>query len=194
MILKLNYIMNINKLIPEFIKLIEEKKIELYNEAGIQFELAIFLREKLSSNYKIELERNLNKFNPPKNANFKKKEIDIVIYNEKKKLAIELKCPTNGQYPEQMFSFAKDINFLEELNVIGFKKNLFITFAKDKLFWIDKGEKGKIYYQFRKQKKLGGRIQKPTGKSTMFIHLKKSYSINWIEIKNTEWRYFLVEV
>lgn len=41
--------------------------------------------------------------------------MDIVIYNESEKYAIELKYPQNGQYPEQMFSCVKDIKFMEEL-------------------------------------------------------------------------------
>lgn len=40
-----------------------------------------------------------------------------MIFNHDKteKYAIEIKFPTNGQYPEQMFIFCKDIKFLEEL-------------------------------------------------------------------------------
>lgn len=42
-----------------------------------------------------------------------KHEIDIVVYNDKEKYAIELKYPVNGQYPEQMYSFVKDVLFTE---------------------------------------------------------------------------------
>lgn len=49
-----------------------------------------------------------------------KHEIDIVIYNENEKYTIDLKYPINGQYPEQMFSFVKDIKFMEGLKNAGF--------------------------------------------------------------------------
>lgn len=52
-----------------------------------------------------------------------KLEIDIVVNKGRimgPKYAVELKFPGNGQHPEQMFSFAKDIMFMEQLK----KKNL----------------------------------------------------------------------
>jgi hypothetical protein len=63
----------------------------------------------------------------------------------KEKLAIEIKFPTNGEYPAQMFSFCKDIKFLEELRDAGFRNNLFIAFANDPLFWKGRAEKIFMY-------------------------------------------------
>jgi len=126
--------MNTVSLIQEFIQKIIRKEIEIYNEASIQYELAIFLRNKLPD-HKIQLERNVSYFGFAKN-NFIKKEIDIVIFNYDKtdKSALEIKFPTNGQYPEQMFSFCKDIKFLEQLKSKGFSNNVFICFADDANF------------------------------------------------------------
>ena len=185
--------MDIYNLVQEFIKLISNKQIEIYNEASIQYELAIFLRQKLPD-HKIQLERNISFFELDK-SKFEKKEMDIVIFDKQKKekLAIELKFPTNGQYPEQMFSFIKDIKFLEELKENGFKTNLFVAFANDKNFWNSKGEKGTIYYLFRNIKKLYGHIQKPTGKKDKTISLKDSYEINWKNIQE-DLKYFIVKV
>lgn len=188
---EVNLNMNIKNLIIEFIELIKNNKIEIYNEINIQCELAIFLRDKLP-NHKIQLERNVSFFELNKKE-FEKKEIDIVIFNKTEKMAIELKFPTNGQYPEQMFSFAKDIKFLEELKKKHFKTNLFITFANDKNFWSDKGNEGSIYYLFRNQKRLYGEIQKPTGKKDKIISLKNAYSIHWKDIQNNL-KYFIVEI
>lgn len=97
--------MEISYLVNQFIDKISRGKIEIYNEASVQYEMAIFLRARLK-NYKIQLERNVTYFNISK-AGLKKKEIDLVIFKEKQgdKSAIEIKFPINGQYPEQMFSF-----------------------------------------------------------------------------------------
>ena len=93
--------MNLVTLMNSFMKLILEEKIEVYNEFSLQHELGIFLRNEL---------RNTKFFNITKTI---KHEMDIVIYNESEKYAIELKYPQNGQYPEQMFSCVKDIKFME---------------------------------------------------------------------------------
>ena len=186
--------MDIYNLIPEFVGLISNNQIEIYNEASIQYELAIFLRQKLP-NYKIQLERNITFFGLNKNE-FKKKEIDIVIFDKEKKekLAIEIKFPTNGQYPEQMFSFVKDIKFLEELKEKRFETRLVIAFANDQNFWNPKGKEGTIYYFFRKIGKLYGEIQKPTGKKDETVSLKNSYEIYWENIPQDNLKYFIVKV
>lgn len=92
----------------------------------MQFKLAIFLRKKLGSHYKIELERNVNHFYPQDNKKFYKKEIDIAIYDDKAKekpeqFFIELKVPQkkNGRVPETIYDCLKDIAFLEQLLVEG---------------------------------------------------------------------------
>jgi len=92
-----------------------------------------------------------------------------------------------------MFSFIKDIKFLDELREKGFKTNLFIAFANDKNFWNSKGEKGTIYYLFRNIKKLYGNIRKPTGKKDKTISLKGSYEINWKDIQDNL-KYFVIKV
>lgn len=189
--------MDIIYLIEKFVEQIREEKIEIYNEASIQFELAISLRKNLSSKYKIQLERNITHFGLTKKNNFVKKEIDVVIFdeNKKEKLAIELKFPTNRQVPEQMYGFVKDIKFLEQLSVVGFKTNLFIAFADNNIFWSGQKNPGTIYDIFREPTTtaLKGIIQKPTGNTTEKIALKDSYNIEWKDIKSNL-RYFMVEV
>ena len=93
--------------IEEFFKEAIENNIEIYNEFSLQHELGIFLRNSLPE-YKVQFERNISFFGISGTI---KKEIDIVIYNDNEKHAIELKYPVNGQYPETMFSFIKDIIF-----------------------------------------------------------------------------------
>ena len=53
--------MNWQKTISEFVSLIHDNKIEVYNEASVQFELAIFLRGKFPNRI-VNLERNVNYF------------------------------------------------------------------------------------------------------------------------------------
>ena len=103
--------MELKETIEDFVKHVIAGDIEVYNEFSLQHELGIFLRGRLTD-YKIQFERNTKSFNI---SNTVKHEIDIVVFNDKEKYAIELKYPQNGQYPEQMFSFVKDIKFMEML-------------------------------------------------------------------------------
>lgn len=91
-----------------------DKDIDIYNEFSLQHELGIYLRSVLPQ-YKIQFEQNVSFFT--NDIKIIKREIDISIFTQDKreKYAIELKCPLNGQYPEQMYSFTKDIKFMEEL-------------------------------------------------------------------------------
>src|SRR5262245_38885913 len=65
--------------IREFCDEIGAGRIEVYNEASIQYELAIFLRAKLDGNWRVQLERNISFFGLAK-SDFLKKEMDIIIY------------------------------------------------------------------------------------------------------------------
>ena len=154
--------------------LVANGKIEVYNEFSLQHELGIFLRGMLPD-YKVQFERNTKFFGISGTV---KHEIDIVIYNDKEKYALELKYPVNGQYPEQMFSFIKDICFMEELKEQGFNQTFCLTLVQDKNFYSGKKVDG-IYEYFRLQTDITGKIEKPTGKKDEVITLKKTYSINW---------------
>ena len=120
----------IKKLLYEFMSMIEDNQIEIYNEFSLQHELGIFLREQLP-NYKVQFERNTKYFGIKGTI---KHEIDIVAYNDKEKYAVELKYPVNGQYPEQMYSFIKDILFMEQLKDDGFDATYSLTVVNDKNF------------------------------------------------------------
>ena len=98
-------------------------------------ELGIFLRTRGEcSGYTIQFERNVSFFSITGTI---KHEIDIVIFNLDKteKFAIELKFPKNGQYPEQMYSFIKDIVFMEQLKKYGFTETYTLTLVDDPLFY-----------------------------------------------------------
>jgi hypothetical protein len=159
-------------------------EVEVYNEFSLQHELGIFLRENLPG-YKIQFERNATFFGI---ENTIKHEMDIVIYKDTKKdtdkYAIELKYPLNGQYPEQMFSFIKDIKFMEEIMKegakVGFKTTYCLTLVKDKNFY--SGKNGGIYAYFRGENPIPvhDKIRKPTGNNEEWITITGTYAIHWL--------------
>ena len=167
---------------------------DLYNEFSLQFELGIYLRNKLDEKYLVEFERNVSDFSINKKETCKK-EIDIVIYtkDKKEKYAIELKFPVNGQYPEQMYKFIKDIQFMEELRNNDFDGCYVLTLVNDDNF--HNGQTEGIYKYFRSKKPITGTIHKPTGKGKgeASCEITGSYVIEWKQIKQNpnSWYYFL---
>ena len=71
----------LTKLLQDFIEEIRANAVEVYNEFSLQHELGIYLRNHLSG-YKIQFERNIHFFGIGEAV---KKEIDIVVYNDKEK-------------------------------------------------------------------------------------------------------------
>ena len=170
-------------ILQEFTKSLNERRIEIYNEFSLQHELGIFLRGKLEG-MKIQFERNVSFFFE-QTSHFVKKEIDISIFSKDKKQlysALELKFPRNGQYPEQMFSFCKDIAFAEQLRAAGFLKAYFLVFADDRLFY--EGTSDGIYGYFRGKRQLTGTIQRPTGPRDSSITISGTYDIRWESVGN----------
>lgn len=185
--------MKLKKIVEDFIKEISKDNIEIYNEFSVQFELAIFLRELVSSDYKVQLERNIEHFQLEKNQ-FLKKEMDIVVFDEKlnEKYCLEIKYPTNGQYPEQMFKISQDIAFIEQLVESGFNNSFLIVLAEDRPFYMKKGG-AEIYEMFRVRREIKGEIIKPTGKRDKKVKIKNEYNINWKSI-NKDLKYFFIQV
>lgn len=183
--------------------------ILVYNEISLQLELGLYLRQ---NGYTVRFERNIGEY-VDDTSNFVKKEIDIVAYkkgnNESEttlteksaeKIAIELKFPRNGQYPEQMFSFIKDIKFMEQVKNADaelkdvckegkFTETYVLTLVDNKNFYLSNRGKNEIYSYFRKN---GSDIQipkkdiiKPTGnkeecKETIKeIKLNNRYNSRW---------------
>jgi len=168
------------EIIEEFAGAVKHGQIEIYNEFSLQHELGIFLRSHFPY-YKIQFERNWSFFFHT--GTFIKKEIDIAIYSPDKTnfhYAVELKFPRNGQYPEQMFSFCRDLLFAEQLLSSGFKRTFLVIFADDPLFY--SGKDDGIYAYFRGGIKLFGSVQKPTGSKDEIIILKGVYEVHWNSI------------
>ncbi|MEQ6375607.1 hypothetical protein RZN25_01995 [Bacillaceae bacterium S4-13-56] len=180
-------------IVQDFFHYVKADNIEIYNEFSLQHELGIYLRSKFP-NYKIQFERNVSFFtNDTKTI---KKEIDIVIYNadQSEKYAIELKHPLNGQYPEQMYSFTKDIKFMEQLKDRGFNKTACVVLVSDKPFYEGKVNNG-IYKYFREEFAVYGDVYKPTAarKGIDFISLSRRHEFQWVNLDEIS-RYFCIEV
>lgn len=170
--------MRIDSQIADFMSLVATKKIEIYNEFSLQHELGVYLRQNLHD-LKVQFERNVAFFGFD-GKQFEKREIDISIFSPDQqdlKVAIELKFPRNGQYPEQMFSFCKDIVFLEQLRSAGFDDCVFIVVADDRLFY--EGASNGIYSHFRGGAPLHGSISKPTGRQDKVLEVGGSYEVIW---------------
>lgn len=170
-------------LVRRFALSVARNKIEIYNEFSLQHEFGLFLRN-VQRNSKVQFERNVSYFFPG-SQNFLKKEMDLAVFSQNKKVlyyAIELKYPRNGQYPEQMYSFCKDIAFIEQLKRRGFREAYFIAFADDPLFY--RGNGGGIYDYFRKGEPLTGVIHKPTGTRNQSVRIAGKYKIVWEPVKD----------
>ena len=174
-----------------FTKIESSSDIEVYNEFSLQHELGVFLRNQLPR-YKVQFERNVSYFNI--NSSTIKKEMDIVVFDTDRTeiYAIELKYPRNGQYPEQLYSFTKDLVFAEELKREGFTKAYVVTLVSDMNFCRGANTKG-IYGYYRNSQILSGRIFRPTGKTkdTEFINVSGTYQINWKDC--VERKYYILE-
>lgn len=177
--------------ISSFAKQVGSGSIEIYNEFSLQHELGIYLRNVVKGK-DIQFERNVTYFGFEKEY-FEKREIDIVLYENRNSLldaAVELKFPKNGQHPEQMYSFCKDIVFAEQLKRSGFNRTFVVIFAEDRLFY--EGAQGGIYGFFRGGCNLTGTVRKPTGKRDSEVTITGNYSISWLDVSGSL-KYTVVE-
>ena len=182
----------IGELIREFFVYMQVSHLDIYNEFSLQHEMGIFLRQALPA-YKVQFERNVSFFY--QRVETIKKEIDIVIYNDRlgERYAIELKHPLNGQYPEQMYAFVKDIRFMEQLHKLGFTQTFAVTLVNDKAFYTGANSTG-IYRYFRSDCRVCGTVVKPTGhlRGTDTITLDGDYHIQWMDAGNR--KYYVVSI
>jgi hypothetical protein len=179
-------------LATQFVHSVATDGIEIYNEFSLQHEFGIFLRGAFP-NHKVQFERNIAYFGPSK-SHFTKRELDIAVFSPDRKdlkYAIELKYPRNGQYPEQMFSFCKDVAFAEELKAAGFSRAALLIFADARPFYAGSGEG--IYGFFRTGRPITGRIEKPTGDKNDHVQIKGSYVVSWLPV-SAETKYAFIEV
>jgi len=196
----------INKHIIDFINLIKrDQSIELYNEAGFQHELGFYLKQKLSDNYTIQLERNIEAIEGHKK--FIKKELDIFIRHNKtnEKYCIEIKTPVNKQIPRIMQKSFQDIKFLEQLKSKGFKECFFIFLSLNKSFWNSPQKPERIYEYFNEpfaefktitENDVPPFIKKDAIKGVV-VELDGEYEAEWDILRQdnkADWRYFILHL
>lgn len=204
------------KLLEKFMHLKQTNgdDILVYNEISLQLELGLYLRQ---NGYTVRFERNIGEYvDVDKTSNFVKKEIDIVAYKgenelEAEKIAIELKFPRNGQYPEQMFSFVEDIKFMEQVKRVDGFKTFVVVLVDDKNFYENNKRQpvpSGIYSYFRSDKEevcipANTIINKPTGKKVQSISgLNNQYNSRWKKptaiwldpkTEQDKYRYYIIE-
>jgi len=146
--------LDLGYLIQKFIDQAEKDgDFELYNEAGLQHELAIFLRENFkNSEYRLQLERNIGALDLSINSKyFLKKEMDIYIYNKNsnEKYCIELKFPNKGAFPRRMYQTFEDIKFIEQLKLQGHFEIVAMLFITELENFRKANKQDGIYKYFR---------------------------------------------
>lgn len=171
---------NIETLIRRFFPSLPDPASNLYNEASLQHELAVFLRQHLPDGWCLYFERPAASFRPAA-TRLVKKEIDLALTDPTGDtvIAVELKCPRQGQHPEQMFKACQDLLFLEQLVAAGFAGGVFVMHVRDPLFYASGSREG-IYAHFRAGTPIRGTIQKPTGARDLTVCLEGAYTPGWI--------------
>ena len=102
----------------------EAPNIDLYNEAGLQHELAIYLRKK---HCQVRLEYPITLIDSKKEGETIKKEIDLFVIHKKEKVLIELKFPRIGAgMPMEIYRAVQDVRFGEQALELE-KVNAFIS-------------------------------------------------------------------
>ncbi|MFC2126734.1 hypothetical protein ACFLU5_18260 [Bacteroidota bacterium] len=183
------------KLLESFMNSIQERSLDIYNEAALQYELAIYLREELKSkNYKIQLERNIKHFDL-KRSDFVKQEMDIVIYKEQnsiktEKHVIELKAiiDQNISRPISVYQWIKDLEFIEQLSKEDFTcYSIFIS--NNEGYKVEcKPNDSPLLKAIRSREFSGGykthQKEPKKGSKVGEAELSKEYKFDWNEIKS----------
>jgi hypothetical protein len=179
--------------IDHFFGLVAAHQIEIYNEFSLQHELGFHLRDRLrAEGTKVQFERPVSFFSLP--GKFEKKEIDLTLIGASGQcsIAIELKFPRTGQYPEQMFKACQDIFFLEQLVDAGFAAGFFVMAADHPLFYRQAEATG-IYRFFRGCMPITGPILGPTGDRQRLITVTGSYRVDWRKVTDAIY-YHVIEI
>jgi len=186
----------VRKLVDKFFRE-EAPKIVLYNEAGLQHELAIYLRKSVCD---VRLEYPITSLDPMVDVKPIKKEIDIFVINKKEKVLIELKFPrTKAGMPLEIYRAVEDVRFGEEAIEHG-KVNAFISVFMTDHRSITIGKNPNHLYRYfnhiNKIKSINNdNVALPKFmKGIRDIILKKDYIIEWKWLDNNgeKYKYYIV--
>ena len=149
--------LELKELIEQFLKQSEaDPEFELYNEAGLQHELALFLRKQFErTRYRTQLERNVDDIGISLGEDeFPKREIDIYIYERggNERYCIELKFPTRGAFPRRMYQTFEDVNFIEYLKYKASFSGVALLFMTPLGGFLEGRDNAGIYKYFREDK------------------------------------------
>jgi hypothetical protein len=170
---------HIAELVDRFFRSLPGSGIEIYNECALQHELGFWLRTNLPAGSRVQFERPAHHFFPTARG-LVKKEIDLVVTSPdgREHYATELKCPRQGQHPEQMFKAWQDVEFLEQLVGTGFHGGIFAIHVDSPLFDAQGSQAG-LYAHFRAGVPATRPLQKPTGLRDQTATLLGSYVGSW---------------
>lgn len=190
----------IKKLLEEFFIKRNLEGFEIYNEAGMQHELAIYLRDELPD-HRIKLEYPTSKVFCPVRL-FQKKEIDIYITHPSGyRILIELKVPREKcGIPKEMYHAIEDIKFSEELKISGFKSCYCVLLTEHVSFWMAPRTNSGIYSKFNGDAvKINSLAVAELPNFLMAkggIKLNNTYYAPWQQFNdanNKIWKYYILE-
>ncbi len=149
--------MDLKGLVEQFLKQSEaDSDFELYNEAGLQHELALFLRKQFKgTKYRVQLERNVDGIDITLGKDdFTKREMDIYIYEKdgSERYCIELKYPTKRAFPRRMYQTFEDVNFIENLKFKAKFNGVALLFMTPLEGFLEGRDNAGIYKYFREEK------------------------------------------
>jgi hypothetical protein len=111
----MSFLSTLNEFLTSSTERLERNKtIEIYSEAGLQHQLALYLNQK---GYNVQLELNVNILQIEPNDDLGKKEIDLVAVKGNKRYVVEIKLikPNSGR-PNLLYGVLEDLEFCENLS------------------------------------------------------------------------------
>lgn len=187
--------------INEFFSAIQKERIELYNEAGLQHELALFLRTKYSD-LEVWLEYPSKRIVEPV-PEFVKKEIDLYVKNSSgQSYVIELKMPKqDSAVPSAMYKAIEDVKSLEILKENQINGCFAILITNKSSFWGPTRSDAGIYQMFNGAHVNIGDLTYQAMPEFLHgrreIQLKNRYEGKWvdyIDLNNCNWKYYVLSV
>ena len=199
------------KMVKQFFEeVIKNENIKLYNEAGLQYELALYLGKKLKG-AKILLEYPVtSEFTSvldsdyEKETKFVKKEIDLFIEHGGERVVIELKFPrSTAGFPGVIYNAAKDVKFGDQIMKSGRANSFITTFITDHRS-AGNGNTNHIYELFNsnppsiKTIKIGDNYPKfmRDHKEGRYkpIEFKKEFSFKWKDLSHNDeaFQYYII--